>query len=927
MRDLGIKKILILVALLMTTVIAQAAAIRGVVTDKTNQEPLIGATVQVHGTTTGTITDFDGQFELAGLRNGTYTLIVQYVSYITKAVEISVNGIADINIELDPDNQTLGEVVVTGTARRNTENAILNQQRTSLVMQTGVSSQQIARTQDKDASEVIRRVPGISIIDEKFVMVRGLSQRYNNVWINNSAVPSSEPDSRAFSFDIIPSSQLDNMVVVKSPSPQYPSDFSGGFVLVNTKDVPSNNLFTISLGSNLNDQTHFKDFQYNKGSGTDFLGFDNGYRSLNNGIHTNLTNIPGVDRSVDLLNNGFNNDWKVRNFKPVADMSLSMNVAQRWVTESGRTFALLGSANYSSSYKTLLNMENALFGAYDDANERSVYLHNYKDNQYNQNVRIGAMLNLTYVPTSGNSRYEFKNIFNQLARDRYTFRQGTDDQDNRTESAEYYYNSRTTYNGQFTGKHTLTDESKVDWSGGYAYASQNMPDRRRYLVNNSSETGEMWLENPNAINREFTKLDEHILSANANYEHNFEFGSFTPSIKAGAYTEYRTREYNARLFNYAYNSSGHTLPSGFRYMNLPNELLQDQYYGAEGLYLLEDVNWINNYEGNNLLTAGYVGTNLPFGKLNIYAGVRFEHSSMELITNTRKNEKSPKSHNYTYNDFFPSFNAAYKLNPQHQFRLSYGRTTNRPELREVSPAVFYDFDLASNVQGNVDLEAAYINNFDISYEFYPSDGELISVSLFYKQFRNPIEWTYTVAGGTGLIYSYKNAEGANNYGIELDIRKNLDFLGLRNFSWNFNGSLIKSEVTFAAGDLEQDRPMQGQSPYLINTGIFYQNPDKGWNVAALYNRIGKRIIGVGRSVGTGDQVRIPDSYEMPRNSIDLSVGKKIGNKLEVKAAIRDVLAEKVSFKQFAETSAGEVEQVTRQYKPGRNFSLNVNYTF
>ncbi|MGL5979312.1 MAG: TonB-dependent receptor domain-containing protein [Phocaeicola sp.] len=925
MRDLGIKKFVLFVVALMVVAVAQAAAIRGVVKDKINKEALIGATVQVDGTTTGTITDFDGQFELAGLRNGTYTLVIQYVSYLTKKVEVTVNGMAEIAVELDPDNQTLGEVVVTATARRNTENALLNQQRTSLVMQTGVSSQHIARTQDKDASEVIRRIPGISIIDEKFVMVRGLAQRYNNVWINNGAVPSSEADSRAFSFDIIPSSQVDNMVVVKSPSPEYPSDFSGGFVLVNTKDVPNNNAIAISLGGSINDQTHFKEFQYNKGSGTDFLGFDNGYRTLKD-IHANLNPITGVNRSVDLLNNGLNNDWGVKSFKPIADMSASMNVAQRWVTNNGRTFALLGSANYSSSYKTLLNMKNALFGAYDEANERSTYLHNYSDNQYNQNVRIGAMLNLTYVPASGNSRYEFKNIFNQLARDRYTFRQGIDDQANNTESAEYYYNSRITYNGQFTGKHTLKDESKLNWSSGYAYANQNMPDRRRYLINDALEPGRLGLERANDISREFTKLEEHILSANANYERNFEFGNFTPSLKVGGYSEYRTRTYNARLFNYAY-SNNNTLPAGFRYFNIANELLQEPYYGANGLYLLEDVNWINNYEGNNLLAAGYVGANLPFGKLNLYAGVRFEHSNMKLITNTKKSERSPRSHTYTYNDLFPSFNAAYKLNEKHQFRLSYGRTTNRPELREVSPSLFYDFDLASDVQGNVDLQSAYINNFDLSYEFYPSANELVSVSIFYKQFTNPIEWTYTVAGGTGLIYSYTNAKGANNYGIEIDIRKNLDFIGLQNFSWSFNGSLIKSQVTFAEGALEENRPMQGQSPYLINTGFFYQNPNKGWNMALLYNRIGKRIIGVGRSVGSGDQVRIPDSYEMPRNSIDLSLSKKFGDKLEIKASVRDLLAEKVSFKQFAETTKGEVEQVTRQYKPGRNFSLNLNYTF
>lgn len=206
-------------------------------------------------------------------------------------------------------------------------------------------------------------------------------------------------------------------------------------------------------------------------------------------------------------------------------------------------------------------------------------------------------------------------------------------------------------------------------------------------------------------------------------------------------------------------------------MNVPNELLQEKNYGENGLYLLEQVDWRNNYEGNNLLSAGYVGGNLPLGKLNVYAGVRFEHNRMELVSHTQKNEESPTSVFYTYNDFFPSVNVAYRLNDKQQFRLSYGRTVNRPEFREVSSSVYYDFDLASNVQGNYNLKPAYIDNLDFGYELYPSSGELISVSLFYKRFKNPIEWTYTVSGGTDLIYSYVNAKGADNYGVEVDIRK------------------------------------------------------------------------------------------------------------------------------------------------------------
>ena len=183
-------------------------------------------------------------------------------------------------------------------------------------------------------------------------------------------------------------------------------------------------------------------------------------------------------------------------------------------------------------------------------------------------------------------------------------------------------------------------------------------------------------------------------------------------------------------------------------------------------------------------------------------------------------------------------------------------------------------------------------------------------------------------GGTDLTYSNINAKGADNYGIEVDIRKNLDFIGLKNFSWSFNGALIKSKVQFDKESSEKERPMQGQSPYIINTGVFYHNSEAGWNIAALYNRIGKRIIGVGRSLGTtGEEAKVPDSYEMPRNSFDLSLSKKFGKHVEMKLTVRDILAEKVSYKQFAQTSQGEVEQVTREYKPGREFGLNISYNF
>lgn len=919
---------------IITTFRAYAADIKGKVTDSTTGEPLIGATVQIDGTTKAAATDIDGLFAFSGLdENANYTLTIKYISYKTKKID-GVRAETQpqvIEIKLTPNEQTLNEITVTGVARKNTEIAVIQMTKSSPVIVSNVSAQEITKTQDTNAGEVIRRVPGVSLIDDKFVMVRGLSQRYNNVWINGGAVPSSEADSRAFSFDLIPSSQIDNMQIVKTPSPEYPADYTGGFITITTKDIPAENTAELSVGGNWNDITSFSDFKYAKGSGTDFLGFDSGMRGLNGGINSTLNSIAG--NGVDLLNNHLNNDWRVRNMNPVGDLKLSGSLGRRWKL-GDRQLGMIAAFNYSNEYRKYENMQNNLFGVYDADKDQSNYLRYSVDDQYNHNVRLGAMLNFTLLSADGNSKYQLKNIFNQIGNDRYTWREGLSAQSDNENSAEYYYRSRTTYNGQITGKHTFALD-ELDWSASYSYANRNVPDRRRYLINDALEPGVMQLTSPNDISREWTKLDEHIVSAAVNDKHDFKFGSFTPSLKFGAYGEYRTRKYTTRDFIYNWNAASNTLPDGFRQNDLSEMLSDESYFGADRLYLLEEQHMRNNYKGNNYLGAGYFAANIPLGNFNIYAGLRYEYDHMELITNTRDNAESPFSHNYEYNDLFPSVNTTYKINDKHQLRLSYGKTVNRPEFREVSPSVFYDFDLASNVQGNTDLKPCYIQNVDFRYEFYPSKGEIISIAAFYKYFDSPIEWTYTVTGGTSLVYSYMNAQRANNYGIELDIRKDLSFIGLPGFSWSFNGALIKSRVKFEAGSKEEDRPMQGQSPYLVNTGLFYKNDKLQLDVALLYNRIGKRIIGVGRSEGTtsgNEALRVPDSYEMPRDVIDLSASKKFGNHWELKLSIRDLLAQKVYYKQFADVhysngTSREVEQITRAYKPGRNIGVSAVYKF
>lgn len=941
MKNVYLKSCLFLIFLFLytTSVLADGhtGSIGGTITDKSYKEPLIGATIQITGTTLGTVTDIDGNFLLTGLQPGTYQVSIKYISYTPielDNVTILKGQQTTINAEMAEANLALEGVVIVAQAKQNTDLAMLKATKASLLVQSSISAQQITRTQDRDASEVIRRIPGISVIDGKFVMVRGLAQRYNNVWINNSAVPSSEADTRAFSFDIIPSSQMDNMVVVKSPAPELPADFSGGFIKINTKDVPDRNGFSFSVGGSVNDQTHFRDFVYSPGSGTDFLGFDGGLRKLDGAYTSRLDNTDKT--AVDhITRNGFNNNWAVRTKTPLADLRLNASLNRKIDLGGGQRFAIIAAMNYTNAYKSQLDMQNSRYSLYDVVKDQADYKNRYIDNVYSNDIRLGGMLNLTYLPND-RDKYELKSIVNQLGQSRYTTRNGIlfNSGEYIQDQQEYFYNSRTTYNGQFTGTHNR-DNSRLDWSVGYAYANKNQPDRR--IINREengfagdAHQGEMRIDQ-NEIKRFFYRLDENIGSAALNYQHTFEMGNLRPTLKAGAYAEYRHRQYDNRAFYYRWN--GQNMPAGFEYMDVVEEVLTPQHLGADKLYAYEDTDNRDSYKGTNLLAAGYLGLNIPIDKLDIYAGVRYEYNKMQLTSYTTIKDWRTKQDDYPTNHLFPSLNTSYKFNEQHQLRVAYGMSVNRPEFREMSGSVYYDFDLFSSVMGNPKLKPAYVQNADIRYEYYPTPSEMVSVALFYKRFDNPIEWTYIDNGGS-YTYTYVNAQSADNYGVEVEIKKNLDFIGLKDFSWNFNGAYINSQVHFGKGSLDKNRPMQGQSPYLINTGFFYQNEQHGLSASLLYNRIGKRIMEVGNAdmtEGASGNNDFPDTYELARNTIDLNLSKRFGPKWEIKISARNLLGEKVTFIQYPTfyDTAGVLqqrEQITKQYKPGRNFFLTLSYS-
>ncbi|MDR0540746.1 MAG: TonB-dependent receptor [Dysgonamonadaceae bacterium] len=914
--------------LICTNLNAQTGTVAGTVTDKKTGESIIGASILIENTSRGAATDIDGKFTINGLSAGKYKIKVSYLAYQTVEIDVNVAAgqTAEIEAALMEAANVLNEVTVVNVRKMNTELSMLQAQKASLNVVSGVSSQQIARTQDRDASEVMKRIPGISILDNRFIVARGLAQRYNNVWINNNAVPSSEADSRSFSFDMIPSGQIENILIVKSPTPELPADFTGGFVKVATKNMPAENSTQASYGLSFNTDTHFHDFKYAGGSVTDFLGFDNGFRNMRSTVPNQRMDNNDATRVTDVTRNGFNNDWKVYTKQPIPDQRFSL-MLNRYKQMEKSKWGLVAAFNYSYAFQTYSNMTNARFAVYNKSDDVPVCLYSYTDNQYTATAKVGGLLNLTWMNNS--HRIEFRNLFNQTGRDRYTERDGWRNVSAKyvQRKAEYFYNSRGSYAGQLSGNHTFSTAGKFDWTVGYAYANKNQPDRRQ--VEREEEmadpryNGQFYIDH-NDIIRDFNYLDENMYSLAMNYHRDFAFGNFTPSLKAGVYAESRSRKYNTRYFMYRLFKKN--LPEGFQYLDVVSEIMQPQYFAADKLYIYDDSDKTNNYTGSDRLGSGYVGLNIPLNKLNVYVGVRYENNNMALANYLAIASDEKEKHEYRQSDVFPSVNATYNFNKEHLLRMAYGKAINRQEFREVSPSTYYDFDLFSYVRGNKNLKPAYIQNFDLRYEIYPSNAELVSLAFFYKQFIHPIEWTYIDAGGT-YTFTFENAEKANNYGVELDVKKSLDFIGLRDFSLSFNGAVINSKVIFGENSIEHERPMQGQSPYIVNAGIFYRN--ERMNVGLLYNTIGKRIVGIGRSNnGQGGNIDndVPDMYEMARHVIDLSFGYKFGKRLELSAGIRDLFAQPVVYKQFPKfvDNAGilqQREQTTKNYQPGRNFSI------
>lgn len=433
-----------------------AGRLVGTVVEAGSEEPIIGATVIIENTNLMTASDIDGNYEITGITPGKYTLKVQMISYETVVVNNLEIGEGDTkkDVVMNLSAEMLQDVEIVASRVVKNDQGSIQAVRSSNNVASAISAQSIRRSQDRDAGEVIKRIPGISILNDKFVVVRGLSQRYNNVWINNVAVPSSEADSRAFSFDLIPAGQIENMMIIKSPTPEIPADFTGGFVKITTRDTPDEFPFSASVSLGYNTQSSFRNFLYNSGSSTDWLGFDSGKRSFIGGITSSFDNN---DRAFvdEMAKNGFNNDWKIRSKTAMPDLKFNVNYGKRWYMAGNDYISLNSALNYSYSTAIYDNMTNSRYSIYNINEDKPEYLYDYTDNRYQESVKWGILLNLAYI--NGASKLYFRNIFNQIGQSRLTERSGWQNISSyyEQEKTEYSYTSRSTYCGQFAGEHPL----------------------------------------------------------------------------------------------------------------------------------------------------------------------------------------------------------------------------------------------------------------------------------------------------------------------------------------------------------------------------------------------------------------------------------------------------------------------------------------
>lgn len=895
----------------------------GVLVDAGSGDPLAGATIMAGST--GQVTDIAGKF-LFELPEGSYALQVRYIGYQPKKindVNVAAGQTRTLNLTLQPAKGTLRGVEVVSSANKESISSLYARQKNNAAVSDGISAEQIRRTPDNNVGQVLKRISGLTVQDNKFVIVRGMSERYNNMLLNGSSLPSTEPNRRNFSFDIIPSNLIDNVVVNKTATPDLPGEFTGGLVQVNTLDIPASPFLQVLAGTGFNSQSTGKEFLSTRRLQSDYWGapgkerlwFDRQWSS------TEFAKLSekGDQAGLNAMNGKIPNFYGLRSFtaKPMQQYQLSMGGSKRF--SGNRTLGLV----LAGTYRHEENIET--FDAWFRQSPTIV------DNgrQFNFISAVGALGNLAFQTPK--HKLVWRNVYNN----RFTHEnivQVAEDKSRAGRSHEYIsiVEAGRLFQTRLEGEHKLGQHLKLNWFADHATVNKEQPDTR-YSVGDSlgidPKTGLPLLMYQYSRLQTSTikegglyanRLQEKKRNIGGDLTFPFQFAGRAQKIKTGYWGTFRKAEYAQVML--APTSVGMNNPDRIRiadslgYGKPDYEVFKPENFRA-GYFTYfptttSGLDAADHYDGKQALHAGYLMADVtPLPKLRVIAGVRLESSKMDVHTYTRIVQGSTvrakdTTISYRETDWLPSVNIVYQLTPQLNIRGAYSKTLARPDFRERASFMYYDLKLRQDVKGIQGLEYSRAHNADLRFEWYPSPVEVLALTVFYKKYDKPVETVSYVSADNRYGVFYFNLESAVNKGLELDYRHSFSFISKTSAFWKnlfltANLTVMDSKVTYdneniqlvAAGHPpkpstdstknERKRPLQGLSPYIINTGLSWQGTYFGANVT--FNRFGRRVI----FAGLDDY---DDTYENPRNQLDLQLNARLlKQRMEIRLNVADVL--------------------------------------
>lgn len=938
--------------------------IRGKIFDASTGEPLPSVTIVVAGTTTGTITDLDGKFDIA-LKPGTYDLKISFISYET----VNVNGVevktgnATIldDIGLKEATDQLKEVVVSAKQVNNTETALLTIKRKSTSLLDGISAGKLRAVGDADAAASMKRVTGVSVEGGKYVYVRGLGDRYTKTILNGVDIPGLDPDRNTLQMDIFPTNMVDNIIVYKTFSAELPADFTGGVIEINIKDFPEEKTGNVSLSTSYNPDYHFKsDYLTYKGGKTDFLGFDDGTRKI-----PATTNIPEFADAIGNAESAKRYKEILHNFNPTMGPErqtsfLDYGFGGSFGNQIKHKKVTIG-YNFSASYKSSTEFyKNAEFGRYGISSSENVYEMDTREHRKGDFGVHSVFLNglAGFAVKTLHSKYRINLLHLQNGESRSgIFDYEAYDKGSIFKAKQFNldYSSRSLSDLLIDGKHSFKDSKwEIVWKLSPSYSKLNDPDVRftRYQKkDDGSYSIGTEVGFPERIWRELNEVD---LAGLTHITKEYQFMDRKANFKFGGAYTYRNRSYSIRKF--LINVRGDVPLTGD-----PNELLKDEnlwpYQGDISSGTTFDNDFYptnaNKFDANANYAAGYASTEVSFiENLKSTFGLRVENYVQHYTGQNQRGDKILDNDKVLDEiNFFPTVNFIYALTEMQNLRFSYAKTIARPSIKELSYAEIHDpisdrtfigglfrdaDDNAGIVYWDGNLVSTDIHNFDLRWEIFGRSGQTLSISAFYKKFINPIEMVqfFTQTGS----FQPRNVGDGEVYGAETEFRVNLKFLGesFKRFILSSNVTVTKSRIKLSKTEydsrvkvkregqtIDQYRDMAGQAPYIINSGLSYEGGEKGfWKdfEAGLYYNVQGQTL---EFVGISDK---PDIYTIPFQSLNFNSSKKFGkdNRFQVGLKVSNLLNDK---KEEVFKSYKASDQYFQSLTIGRAYSVSLGYNF